>query len=520
MSRRALQNQQTGQQEALPFSIPSPVGGWNARDSLADMPPTDCVDIVNFICRTQGVQTRLGSQAWSTGMVSDVETLIPYEPPATGRRLFAAAGSSIFNATSAGAAGAAVQTGLTNARFQHTNYSNSAGNFVMLVNGADSYRYWDGATWTAVANFTLQPGASAFPTTQLANITIYQNRIYFAPTAELAFYFLDAGSISGDVRRFRMGQVFRRGGSVVAVGNWSVDAGAGPDDHFVVVSSEGEVAVYSGDDPTNAALWSLIGVYYIGRPQGRRCLYKIEGELLLLTDRGLYPISRSLQSATVEKTIALSDKIDDIFRQKGSTLYGAFGWQVEMHTNESFVLVNVPDAARTQYVMDLVGGGWSRFLGWNARCFAYFNGELYYGEVGRTIKCYTGPNDLGQPIQAALITGYNYFGARGRYKHIELMRPLFNATGPFGFAVSLLGDFSRTVPAATLSASSSSAALWDVALWDAGLWSADFAITGAWRNIFNTPAYNFGQGMTVASASVTVQWLSTDFLVSAGSSGL
>lgn len=518
--RRARQDQSTGQQAALPFSIPSPVGGWNARDSLADLPPTDCVVMDNWICRSQGVQTRLGAVQWATGLVSAVESLIPYEPPAAGRRLFAAAGSSIFNATASGAVGAAVQTGLTNARWQHVNYSNSAGNFAILVNGADSYRYWDGTNWTAVANFTLQPGASSFPTTQLANIAVYRNRLYFAPTSELSFFFLDAGAIAGDVRRFRMGQVFRRGGFVMAVGSWTIDAGDGADDHFVVVSSEGEVAVYQGEDPTNAALWNLIGVYYIGRPQGRRCLFKFGGDLLLLTDRGLFPLAKALQSASVDKNVALSGKIDDEFRRQGSTLFNAFGWQVEMHTNESFLLVNIPGAQKQQFVMDLVGGGWSRFTGWNANCFAYFNGELYYGESGRTVKAYSGTNDLGLPIQCQLITGYNYFGSRGQYKHIELMRPLFNATGPFSFQLSLLGDFDRVIPAASLSAVPSSAALWDVALWGAGAWSSDFNITGAWRNIFNNPAYNFGLGMTVASAAVTVQWLSTDMLLTAGHSGL
>ena len=35
------------QRKAVTASIPSPIGGWNARDSLGAMPPTDAVQMVN-----------------------------------------------------------------------------------------------------------------------------------------------------------------------------------------------------------------------------------------------------------------------------------------------------------------------------------------------------------------------------------------------------------------------------------------------------------------------------------------
>lgn len=42
------------------MDIPAPVGGWNARDALANMPPTDAVKLVNFIPRGSYVQSRGG----------------------------------------------------------------------------------------------------------------------------------------------------------------------------------------------------------------------------------------------------------------------------------------------------------------------------------------------------------------------------------------------------------------------------------------------------------------------------
>jgi hypothetical protein len=239
MRRPALQQPLNRLQESKTVSFPAAVGGWNAKDSLAEMAPTDCVQLDNWIVRSQALQTRLGSTDWATGMPAQaVESLLPYEAPVAGsKRMFAAVGSVIHNVTTQGAVGAAVQTGLTSARWQHVNYSNSAGNFLIIVNGTDSYRYWNGTAWTTVANFTLQPGATSYATTQLNNITNYRNRLFFCINNELAFAYLDAGAISGDVRLFRLGQIFRRGGFLAAVGTWTIDAGDGADDHFVAVRS-------------------------------------------------------------------------------------------------------------------------------------------------------------------------------------------------------------------------------------------------------------------------------------------
>lgn len=513
-----LEKPATRLQTSSTTSISAPTGGWNVRDSLANMKATDCVQIDNWIVRTQAVQTRLGATNWATGLPAvAVESLLPYQAPnSANNRLFAAVGSAFYNVTSQGAVGAAVQTGLTNARWQHINFSNSAGHYLITVNGADSYRHWNGTTWTSVANFTLQPAATSFATTVFNNIALYRNRIFLTANNELAFYFLDAGAISGDVRIFRMGQVFRRGGRIVTMGNWTIDAGDGADDHFVVVSSEGEVAVYVGDDPTSATTWSLIGVYYIGRPVGVRSMIKFGGDLLLITDRGLYPISRALQSASVDRAVALTDKIDEIFRQKTTSFFNTFGWEGCIHTNESFLLINVPDVPKVQYVMDLQTKSWSRFTDWDASCFCYFDGKLFYGTAGKVVQAYVGTSDFGVAIKTALLTGYNYFGSRGALKQVKLLRPIFATTGAFAFTLSLLGDFRRDIPPVNLTALPSGSALWDTSLWDVGVWTSDYAIIKSWRTVFNSPAYNYGLALQLSSADVTVQWIAMDYVFAKG----
>jgi hypothetical protein len=43
------------------------------------------------------------------------------------------------------------------------------------------------------------------------------------------------------------------------------------DDYAAFITSEGQVAVYSGADPASSTTWSLVGVFDIGAPIGRRC---------------------------------------------------------------------------------------------------------------------------------------------------------------------------------------------------------------------------------------------------------
>ena len=116
-------------------SIPAPIGGWNARDSLAQMAPTDAVQLVNFFPTPTDVTLRSGYSKYSTGISGEVDSLMNYAGT-TSQTLFAAAGTKIYNCNTSTATEAF--TGTTNAKFQHVNFSNAAGNFLVACNGTDA----------------------------------------------------------------------------------------------------------------------------------------------------------------------------------------------------------------------------------------------------------------------------------------------------------------------------------------------------------------------------------------------
>jgi hypothetical protein len=51
---------QAKQNTATTASVPAPIGGWNARDSLAAMAPTDAVQLVNWYPTPTDVTMRSG----------------------------------------------------------------------------------------------------------------------------------------------------------------------------------------------------------------------------------------------------------------------------------------------------------------------------------------------------------------------------------------------------------------------------------------------------------------------------
>ena len=132
---------------ATTTSLPSPIGGWNARDSLAAMSPLDAVQLVNFYATPTDVTLRKGYTKSSIGITGRVNTLMNYTDTSLdeGYRLFAAAGETIYDAKPATAV--PFFTGLSNTQLQSVNMTNQAGHFLIACNGEDPVLIFTGTYW-------------------------------------------------------------------------------------------------------------------------------------------------------------------------------------------------------------------------------------------------------------------------------------------------------------------------------------------------------------------------------------
>ena len=164
-------------------SVPAPIGGWNGRDSLAQMAPTDAVQMINWYPTPTDVTMRKGYTVVSTGITGAVHSLMNYNKATSGYNLFAAAGTVIYDAKPSPAT--SVFTGITNDKFQHVNITNTAGHFLVACNGVDPTLIYDGTAWFKVATTTTaqtissitKSGTTATLTTSSPHGLITGNRV-------------------------------------------------------------------------------------------------------------------------------------------------------------------------------------------------------------------------------------------------------------------------------------------------------------------------------------------------------
>jgi len=157
------------QRKASTTSMAAPIGGWNARDSIAEMSPLDAVTLTNMFPTPSDVQLRYGYSQYSTGITGQVYSLMNYSAPTT-EQLFAVANGVIYDSTNSGAA-TSVFTGLTNSKFQHINISNTGGHFLVACNGSDPTMIYDGSAWFKVATTTTAQTISSITRGGTGNLT-------------------------------------------------------------------------------------------------------------------------------------------------------------------------------------------------------------------------------------------------------------------------------------------------------------------------------------------------------------
>jgi hypothetical protein len=475
------------------------------------MKPTDALRLDNLLCLNGYLQVRKGRQPLATGFVDPIETLMSYTDTAGANKLFAAAGDSFFDATASGAIGAAVATGFSNAYWQAVQFTNTAGSFLIACNGVDDAQIYDGASWAALGITGLAPDL-------VGQVSTWKRRLWCVEVDSMSAWYGATDAISGAVTEFSFSGIFQRGGYLVAVLNWTLDGGAGADDYLVAVTSQGEIAVYQGTDPSSASTFALVGLYYIGPPVGRRFYAQYGGDLLLLTSEGVLALSRYLQSQTVNKTAVLTDRIQQLISADISSYGGTQGWEIHVHHDANFLLIQVPagpSGFRYQYVMSLFNGGWSRFIIGAANTWCVQKNILFMGDDTQTYNAWTGGLDDQDPIPYYVTPAFSYFETPTQVKKFNLSRVLFEADVRPKFRYQFLGDFNLNTVFAPLAPDPAGGNLWDVALWDAAFWDALIVYS---RNWYSLPglAYAATQGLFGISTGDVTRIISFDYAYEVG----
>lgn len=519
MIRQPLRSKRASKEEiAATFNRTAPVRGWNARDPEAAMHPEFALTLENWWPTTGGVETRPGAADHVTGFAASVKALMAWNPSAsTGAKLFAATDSGIYDATSAGAVGASVSS-LTSGECLHVNFRTSGTNYLIVLNGVDDLRHYNGTTWTTVASYS-DATPTVYNTSTYSHLNVFKRRLFFIRKDTLDFLYLPEDSISGTVANFPLGALATLGGYLVAMATWTIDGGNGSDDYAVFVTSKGQIIVYAGTNPGDAAAWSLVGVYNVAPPVGKKCFLKYGGDLLLITEAGIFPLSQVLKQTPERAALAVTNNIEGAFSEAANSYRSNFGWDIQQLLTKNLLLVNVPTtslSASEQYVMNTQTKAWAKITGWNAFCFEVFNGRLYMGMSTKVAEAWTGTADFSGNITCIAKTAFDYFGSRGRNKHCTLARPIFRASGTISVSVALDVDFEDGTAFGSAVFVPASGSLWDVAEWDVDVWGSRAATQLQWITVANKPGRCAATRLRVITQNATVFWTSTDFVFEGG----
>ena len=575
---------------AMTTSLAAPIGGWNARDSLANMNPLDAVTLVNFFPTPTDVTLRKGFTKYSQGITGEVNSLMNYRGPIV-EQLFAAAGTKIYRADSPNAV--EVFSGIADSKFQHVNVSTAGGNFMTAVNGTDPTLLYDGTSWSKIATTSTAQtittithvGTLATLTTAVAhglvtgnrvtiagatpsayngvfviavtgsttftytmatspssdatvvgtytvngitgvdsstfiNVNLFKNRLYYTQKNSMKVWYLGVNAISGAASALDFGGIARNGGFIQAMGTWTLDAGQGADDYAVFVTNMGEVIVYNGTDPTDAATWQLKGVWQLGQTFNRRCFFKWSGDLLLLTQDGIVPLASALQSSRLDPRINITDKIYYAVSQAATNFYDNFGWQVNYYASENMLIFNIPtDTGKEQYVMHTITKSWARFTGINAFCFEVSGkAGIYFGSNGYVGSFYDGYDDAGANITATAQQAYSYFDRAGILKRFTLVRPIlqtYNGVPTVLCNINVDFETQNSLGQISFSPPLTNTGTWDISKWDGAIWGGGLITSKLWQGVTGI-GFAGSININVASSGIDMHWASTDYVMEAG----
>jgi hypothetical protein len=480
---------QYAQQEVTNKVVPAPTDGWNSITPLAIMDPKLAPILDNWVPRPGWLEVRGGSVPWVDITGGPIETLITYR--ALGVETFFAAGNGkIYDISGLGNGATAVQTALANNRWNWINFTPLLGTTVIqLANGFDTLRQWNGTVWSAPA-ITGLPYAGGNDTRIIRNIWTTKRRIWYVlndatgkPTTVGAFMPTDAiaGPIDGTQD---LGGLWTKGGYLVAITDLTLDGGNGPNDYTAFISSQGQVTLFSGDDPATAGNWQLAGgTFNMSRPIGDRCAYPIGADVAIITMSGLVPLAQTLPfDPSADRSVAITSRIQNAMSEAALLYSNNFGWQTTTYAEQDLLILNIPiveGAQQMQFVMNTLTGAWCRFIGWDANCFGRYQNNLYFGgNDGQVFLAYVGLNDTGEPIFADVQCAYNYFDEPGRLKRMTMIQPLMNVETAGAMIISIDADFA--ISDQTTTSNFLVGSLWDVDLWDGAVWAIDASTFKIW----------------------------------------
>lgn len=508
------------------ITIPAPNSGLNSRSPLSNMPVEFAIQMTNLIATPVGVENRKGSTEWTTGFLSPLRSIIPYNSGSSATsKLFTADDEHIYDVSEKGG-NDIVATGITSGKFRYAQLATQGGNFLILANGVNDPRIYNGTTWittssvaspAAVGEFHLPSG---YALSGMRNPTIHQRRIWFVYDNSTRIFYSEINSLGGELKSFDLGGNMPRGGKVVDLISWTSGvAGTGLSNRLAVITSEGDCIVFDGTDPDDAASWQVSGVFALSKPAYDQPFMIFGGDVLYWSKTGVYPLSLYLQNGNL--TVPLSNNISATIGEMSRNYTNIHGFDICDVDSEDIVIFNMPQISSSgnlQFCFQKTTGGWSLFTGIPAIAWAELNGVPFFITASGVYRAFVGYKDLisadgsgGKSYTCVVQQSFTTLGASGQNKHIKLIRAnLLSKSTTTNLRINVRTDFDTSAPLNVSNVASIPVSLWDAAEWDAAFWSSEISAISKWNG---ASAYGvYISPILLFQASDQTIWTSSDLV--------
>lgn len=476
-------------------SLQPPIHGLMLNQPPGGADPLGAEVLENGIPTNRGIRVRGGLQkeATITGESSSgpVRSLFAYRATG-GERLFAANTSDVFDisALDPDTAPTADITGQTAGYYAAQQIGTAGGDYLYIVNGADSPQLFDGSTWTEITGVST-PAITGVTTSTLSHVWLYRSRLFFVQKDTLVAWYLPVDSIGGAALDVSLAGIFQRGGALLFGATWSLDSGSGLDDKCVFVSTEGEIAVYEGGDPSDPADWNLVGRYDVAKPLGINASMQAGGDLLIATVDGIVPLSQIIQKDPAALSLsAVTRPIETLWNRVTNGLTEPV--ELVKWSERGLGVVTLPEWSGTLLV-NLQTGAWGVQTAWIANCAEVYLGKCYIGlDDGLICAIDETGQDIDQPYTMRLCWPFTDLGDPTAYKVAQMVRPSFFTGQDVRFRPGVATDYTTVfpvAPAATEVTAGDEYLVWDVGNWDEKLWWSEavdeqgLGIVAKWRSV-------------------------------------
>ena len=420
------------QPQSQVLSIDAPVAGWNAFDSLDAMPADAAIILDNLIPGAGTCEGRKGNVLYVDLLTGKpVETVASYHTR-NESILVAASDGGIWEIEDTSVQGGGVwqQSGIAtniaaigtfqSSRWQTSNFRRADEEGVMILsNGVDDTQIYNGNTLVPMSTTGSDPELVA--PTFIGNL-VFKGRVYYWLDNDNAFWYSQAGSYQGELKKFDLGSQVQRGGKIMMIVSWTQqDSGDGKDDFIVFVFDTGEVLVYQGDDPETVGYWEQVGRYITSEPMSVRGHSGYGADHILMTKDGYISLASIIQQGRTSDVPAFSRLIHSAVTERTQSRGHLYGWECELYPRRGLFLFNVPlsDDTFEQHVMNTITQKWCRFKGLHFNTMEVHNERLYGGgQDGVVYAMLEVTTDNGQPIQVAGMPAFNDHGDNGNQKHL------------------------------------------------------------------------------------------------------